>query len=277
MTLAPDTFAFVADLVRRRSAIQLEPGKEYLVESRLLPLARTAGLLDVDSYVRGIRAAPHPTTLEAVVEALTTNETSWFRDALPFRALVDHVVPEMLTATTSGMFAPQLRIWSAACSSGQEPYSIAMALADVLAPSRMKITATDLSDQMLERGRSGRYSQLEINRGLPAPMLVKHFTRAGADWEIAQPLRSAVTFQRHNLLDAPPVGGPFDVVFLRNVLIYFDLATKRDVLRRVQQAMRPGGFLLLGAAETTIGVDDGWERVSVGRSSVYRLAPRRAA
>lgn len=276
MTLAQDTFAWVADVVRRRSAIQLEAGKEYLVESRLLPLARAAGAQDVDAYVRSVRAAAHPAAVDLVVEALTTNETSWFRDAQPFQALADHVVPE-LTAARGPFGAGPLRVWSAACSSGQEPYSIAMALADVVGPSGLRIVATDLSQQMVDRARSGRYSQLEVNRGLPAAMLVKHFTRVGAEWEVAAPLRQAISFQRHNLLDAPPTGGPFDVVFLRNVLIYFDLATKRDVLRRVQQVVRPGGYLLLGAAETTIGVDDGWERVPVGRGSVYRLAARRAA
>lgn len=276
MSLTPETFAWVADVVRRRSAIHLEAGKEYLVESRLLPLARAAGAADVDAYVRSVRAAPHPTTVEAVVEALTTNETSWFRDALPFTALREHVVPELLAAR--GPFgAGPLRIWSAACSSGQEPYSIAMTLAGDLPLTSLRIVATDLSQQMVDRARAGRYSQLEVNRGLPAPMLVAHFTRVGAEWQVAAPLREAITFAKHNLLEAPPVGGPFDVVFLRNVLIYFDLATKRDVLRRVQQVVRPGGYLLLGAAETTIGVDDGWERVPAGRSSVYRLAARRAA
>lgn len=276
MSLSPESFAYVADLVRRRSAIQLDAGKEYLVESRLLPLARVAGLVDVEAYVRALRTAPHPAPIEAVVEALTTNETSWFRDGQPFEALVQHVMPTVL-GDRPGLGGLPVRVWSAACSSGQEPYSIAMALADVLPVQQLRIIATDLSQQMLDRASSGRYTQLEINRGLPVTHLVKHFSRSGAEWQIAAELRSAVTFQRHNLLDAPPAGGPFDVVFLRNVLIYFDLATKRDVLRRVTQVMRPGGFLLLGAAETTIGIDDGWERVAVGRGSVYRLTTRRAA
>ncbi|NTW41286.1 MAG: protein-glutamate O-methyltransferase CheR [Cellulomonadaceae bacterium] len=274
MTLARENFTFVADLVRKRSAIQLEAGKEYLVESRLLPLARTAGTVDVDAYIRGLRATPSPAALEAVVEALTTNETSWFRDAQPFQTLTGHVVPELLG---SRLGTGSLRVWSAACSSGQEPYSIAMTLADLLPAGRLRILATDLNQQVLERARTGRYSQLEVNRGLPAPMLVKHFTRLGVEWEIAPALRSTITFAKHNLLDAPPSGGPFDVVFLRNVLIYFDLATKREVLRRVRQVVRPGGYLLLGAAETTIGIDDDWERVTLGRGSVYRLNARRAA
>ncbi|WP_372594545.1 protein-glutamate O-methyltransferase CheR [Actinotalea sp.] len=273
MTLASETFRWVADLVHSRSAIQLEPGKEYLVESRLTPLARAAGDEDVDAYVRALRARGTVEALRGVVEALTTNETSWFRDAQPFRSLADHIVPELLGPTGT---AP-VRIWSAACSSGQEPYSIAMALADLATAGRLRVVATDLNRQVLDRARSGRYSQLEVNRGLPAPMLVQHFARAGADWEIAPALRTSITFAEHNLLDAPPAGGPFDVVFLRNVLIYFDLATKREVLRRVRRAIRPGGYLLLGAAETTIGIDDEWERVSLGRGSGYRLSTRRAA
>ncbi|GGC01772.1 CheR family methyltransferase [Cellulomonas carbonis] len=274
MSLTTESFTFVADLVRRRSAIQLETGKEYLVESRLLPLARAAAAADVDAYVRALRVMPQPAAMDAVVEALTTNETSWFRDAQPFQALVEHVVPQAREARGG---ATDLRIWSAACSSGQEPYSIAMALADALPGLTPTIVATDLSEEMVRRARAGRYSQLEVNRGLPAAMLVKHFTRVGTEWEISASLRDRVRFERHNLLDLPPAGGPFDVVFLRNVLIYFDLETKRQVLRRVQQVLRPGGFLLLGAAETTIGVDDAWERVPVGRGSVYRSTARRAA
>jgi chemotaxis protein methyltransferase CheR len=274
MTLAPENFAFVADVVRQRSAIQLDVGKEYLVESRLLPIVREKGLSGVDEYIRTLRTRPQPAELERVVEALTTNETSWFRDAAPFVALTQHVVPSLLEGRVAG--AP-LRVWSAACSTGQEAYSVTMALEEAVPGLRLAVTATDISEQVLARGRAGRYTQLEINRGLPAAMLVKHFTRVGTDWEINARLRSMVTFQRHNLLHAPPSGGPFDVVFLRNVLIYFDLATKREVLRRARSVVRPGGYLLLGAAETTLGIDDEWERVPVGRSSVYRHNARRAA
>ncbi len=272
MTLTTDTFTWVSGLVRQRSAIVLEAGKEYLVESRLLPLARAAGSIDVDAYVRGVRQAGSPMALEQVVEALTTNETSWFRDAQPFTTLTRHIVPQLEAERPGGV----VKVWSAACSSGQEAYSVAMALEHLVVARRLEILGTDLNQQMVERARAGRYNQLEINRGLPAPMLVKHFTRHGSDWEVSPTLRAVATFARHNLLDAPP-GGPFDVVFLRNVLIYFDLPTKRDVLRRVRQAIRPGGYLLLGAAETTIGIDDGWERVSHDRGSVYRTASGRAA
>lgn len=271
MTLAADTFAYVADLVRQRSAISLEPGKEYLVESRLAPLARERGM-DVDAYVRALRAQPRESELMGVVEALTTNETSWFRDQTPFVALSQHVVPA-LRAHLGRL--DSLRVWSAACSTGQEPYSIAMVLDGTLdAGTALSITATDLSEQVLARARAGTYTQLEINRGLPAPMLVRHFQRAGAHWQVSDPLRKVITFRRHNLLDPAPAGGPFDVVFLRNVLIYFDLAVKRAVLDRVLRAMRPGGYLVLGAAETTLGVHDGFERVEAGRACLHRAIGR---
>lgn len=277
MSITAESFEYVADLVRRRSAIHLDRGKEYLVESRLLPLARAASAADVDAYVRALRSGRlDGGALDAVVEALTTNETSWFRDGAPFQALSEHVVPAVVAAAgPAAGERPPLRVWSAACSSGQEPYSIAMQLLD--APVDMQILATDLSETMIRRAREGRYSQLEINRGLPAAMLVRHFARRGSDWEVTPALRERITFLRHNLLDPAPAGGPFDVVFLRNVLIYFDLRTKRAVLDRVRRSMAPGGFLFLGAAETTIGIDDTWERVAVGRSSVYRAPARRAA
>ena len=267
MTLTTDSFDFVADLVRRRSAIQLERGKEYLVESRLAPHAREAGL-DVDEYVRRVKAARREADYELVVEALTTNETSWFRDAAPFDALRTHVVPTLVRERGT---VDRLRVWSAACSTGQEPYSIVMTLTDVLPPrTSVEVLATDLSTKVLDRAREGTYSQLEVNRGLPAAMLVRHLRRAGAGWRVSDAMRRPVTFTRHNLLDAAPAGVPFDVVFLRNVLIYFDLATKRSILGRVRRVLRPDGFLLLGAAESTLGLDDAWERLPVDRGSVYR-------
>lgn len=274
MTISNETFTFVADLVHRRSAIRLEPGKEYLVESRILPLARDAGLTSVDAFVNELRTRPTPDRASQVVEALTTNETSWFRDVAPFQALVEHVVPTLREQDVLS----RLRVWSAACSTGQEPYSIAMTLADHPgATPPVEIVATDLNEQVLERARTGAYTQLEVNRGLPAPTLVRHFRRAGAGWQVADELRRRITFRRHNLLEPPPPGGPFDVVFLRNVLIYFDLPTKRAVLERVRGALRPGGYLVLGAAETTIGVHDAYERVVAGRATVYRTPAVRAA
>jgi chemotaxis protein methyltransferase CheR len=269
MTLTATSFDWVRQLVHRESAIVLAPGKEYLVEARLLPIARSMGLPDVGQLVDSVRTRPSPESTRKIVEALTTNETSWFRDGDPFTALTSTVLPSLLSARGP---AERLQIWSAACSSGQEPYTIAMLLEDAMpnASTRVAITATDLSREMVERTRAGRFSQLEVNRGLPAPMLVRHFTRAGNEWQVSPSLRRMVTASECNLAAPLPRMGPFDVVYLRNVLIYFDLPTKQAILRRVRELMRPDGWLFLGAAETTLGVDDSWSRVVLGRTSAYR-------
>ena len=269
MSIAPETFGFVRDLVRRESAIVLSQGKEYLVESRLLPVAREEGLADIEKLVEKVRQQPHGAMSRRLVEALTTNETSWFRDADPFAALRATVVPELAPGRAA---MRRLRIWSAACSSGQEAYSIAMTLLDAPAVAgwAIEIVGTDLSSEMVQRAREGRYSQLEVNRGLPASHLVRYFERDGAAWRVNSQLRSMASFSELNLMRSFLGLGRFDVVFLRNVLIYFDVATKRDILRRVGQVLAPDGYLYLGAAEMTMGVDDAWERVAAGRSSMYR-------
>lgn len=269
MTISATAFTFVRELVREESAIMLEPGKEYLVESRLVPLARQEGHADVDAYVAELASRRNPVALRKVVEALTTNETSWFRDSDPFTALRQSILPELARRRPQR----QLRIWAAACSSGQEPYSILMTVRDTpeLAGWQIDMLATDLSQEMVDRARLGEYSQLEVNRGLPATTLVRHFQRTGLNWRIDPALSAQVQFRQLNLVRPFPALGRFDVVFLRNVLIYFDVATKRDILRRVRQVMAPDGHLFLGAAEMTMGVDDAWERVPAGRSSVYRI------
>jgi chemotaxis protein methyltransferase CheR len=269
MTLTATGFDWVRALVHKESAIVLQPGKEYLVEARLLPIARQLGLSDVGEFVDSVRTRPTADHTRRIVEALTTNETSWFRDGDPFSALTSTVLPSLLAKRNA---TERLQIWSAACSSGQEPYTIAMLLEDALpnAASRVSITATDLSREMVDRTKAGRFSQLEVNRGLPAPMLVRHFTRAGSEWEVAPALRRMVTTSECNLAAPLPRMGPFDVVYLRNVLIYFDLPTKRSILSNVRTLLRPDGWLFLGAAETTLGVDDSWERVVIGRTSAYR-------
>jgi chemotaxis protein methyltransferase CheR len=269
VTISPQAFTFVRELVRAESAIVLETGKEYLVESRLVPLARAAGHPDVDAYVADLSKRRTPAAMKQVVEALTTNETSWFRDSDPFTALRQNVFPALAKTRSNRT----LRIWAGACSSGQEPYSIIMTALDTpeLAGWKIELVATDLSEEMLTRSRKGEYSQLEVNRGLPATTLVRHFERAGLNWRINQSIRDRVEFRSLNLTRPFPPMGRFDIVFLRNVLIYFDLPTKRDVLKRVRQVMAPDGHLFLGAAEMTMGVDDAWERVPAGRSSVYRI------
>ena len=269
MALSAQEFAFVSDLVRRESAIVLGPGKEYLVESRLLPLARRTGAGSVSEYVSAARRQPTPAIHRGIVEALTTNETSWFRDVEPFSAVTESVLPELVASRTGSQ---TLRIWSAACSSGQEPYSLAMVLQDNLPPGwNYQMMATDLSTEMLARAEKGRYSQLEMNRGLPAAMLVRHFERVGTDWQVSAGLRRNITFQAINLAASLPLAAPFDVIFLRNVLIYFDLETKRAVLQRVRKLLRPGGWLFLGSAETTLGLDTDFERIVARRTSAYRL------
>jgi chemotaxis protein methyltransferase CheR len=269
MTLTAQEFAYVRDLVHREAAIVLGPGKEYLVEARLTPLARRFGLASVSEYVA--QAARRLEHTQHIVEALTTNETSWFRDREPFTILANRVLPELAATRPPGQ---PLRLWSAACSSGQEPYTIAMVLRDAIpAGRRYEILCSDISGEMVQRTETGRYSQLEVNRGLPATMLVRHFERVGADWQISPALRQGMSYRRINIAAPLPGLPPFDVIFLRNVLIYFDLPTKRAVLRRVRELLRPGGYLFLGTAETTIGIDAEYERVEAGPTSVYRPVP----
>lgn len=268
MTLSAHEFQFVSSLVRREASIVLEPGKEYLVEARLLPLARKAGLGSVTEFLLRAQGATGRLDRDGIVDALTTNETSWFRDREPFSAMTDMVIPQLVKSRGP---LRSMRVWSAASSSGQEPYTLAILLKENLpAGWTFEILGTDISTEMLARAEGGRYSQLEVNRGLPAPLLVKHFIRVGPEWEVAAPIRKAVTFKRLNLAAPFPAMPAFDVVFLRNVLIYFDVETKRAVLRRIRTLLKPDGWLFLGAAETTMGIDDGFERVVTGRTSAYR-------
>lgn len=269
MTLSTLDFAFVSGLIRREASIVLGPGKEYLVEARLLPLARQAGLASVGEFIAKVQRGGDPTSTRSIVNALTTNETSWFRDREPFSALVDRILPEIVNRRPA---VRKLRCWSAACSSGQEPYSLALTLEQALpADWTYEIVATDIDSDMIARAEAGEFSQVEINRGLPVSLLVKHFERAGAHWRISSALRRKVSFQRLNLTAPLPSLGSFDLILLRNILIYFDVQTKRTVLGNVGRLLAPDGWLLLGAAETTIGIDDRYERVAAGRTSAYRL------
>jgi len=269
MTLTVQEFAFISSLVRREAAIVLEPGKEYLVEARLMPLARQTGAANVSEFVLRAQQRPEPDTQRRIVDALTTNETSFFRDGEPFLAMTGMVLPDLLSRRAS---ARHLRIWSAACSSGQEPYSLAVQLQDALpAGWTYEILATDISTEMLAKAEAGLYTQLEVNRGLPAASLVRHFERVGAHWRVSTQLRRNVSFRRLNLAAPLPPLPAFDVIFLRNVLIYFDVETKRSVLHRVSGALKPDSWLFLGSAETTIGIDDRFDRVVTGRTSTYRL------
>jgi chemotaxis protein methyltransferase CheR len=269
MSLAQSDFNFVAALVRREAAIVLAPGKEYLVEARLIPVARAVGAASVADFLAELQRRPSKDHQRRIIDALTTNETSWYRDREPFAALTDVVLPELVKSRSS---TRKVRLWSAASSSGQEAYSLAITLQEQL-PSgwTYEIMGSDISTEMVKRAEAGEYSQVEVNRGLPATQLVQYFERVGAHWRIVPSLRRNVSFKLMNLTTPLPPMPPFDVIFLRNVLIYFDMATKKTVLRNVGRLLRPDGLLFLGAAETTIGIDDNYERVAAGRTSAYRV------
>jgi len=269
MTLSSADFAFVSALVRREAAIVLAPGKEYLVEARLIPVARQVGAASVGEFLANLQRRPNPADQRRIIDALTTNETSWFRDREPFSALTDVVLPDLVRTRGTNR---NLRLWSAASSSGQEAYSLAITLQENLpAGWAYEIMGSDISTEMIKRAEAAEYSQVEVNRGLPAAQLVQYFERAGAHWRITPALRRNVSFKLMNLTAPLPSMPPFDVIFLRNVLIYFDVATKKSVLRNVARLLRPDGWLFLGAAETTIGIDDNYERVAAGRTSAYRV------
>ena len=265
------SFDYIRALVREKSAIVLEPGKEYLVDARLTPLARRHGLESIAALVAKMRQPSANGLHREVVEAMTTNETSFFRDAHPFDALRTTILPELVRRRS---VTRTLQIWSAASSSGQEIYTIAMTLRDHFPTTRgwtLGLHATDLSDEMVQRTREGCYSALEINRGMPAPMLVKHFDKAGLSWQAKPELRAMISARAMNLIEPWPRLPRMDVIMLRNVLIYFDVETKRRILQRVRETLQPDGYLFLGAAETTFNIDPAFEREQVGRASVYRL------
>jgi chemotaxis protein methyltransferase CheR len=270
MPIAPTQLAYLCDLVYRRSAIVLTAEKEYLVESRLAPVARSAGFESVEALIIALRT-PAGVSLQAlVVEAMTTNETSFFRDHHPFEALRQELLPKLKAARAS---TKSLVIMSAACSTGQEAYSLAMMLQEPaldMAAWRIRILGFDLSEAVLSRARAGVYTQGEVNRGLPAPMLLEHFDRVGSEWQIKKALRDKLEVWQMNLMDPWPAMPRIDLFFMRNVLIYFDVAAKRAVLARARSVLAPDGYLVLGGAETTLNLDERFARVPVGRSTVYR-------
>lgn len=271
-SLSADSLKFLQDFLYRRSAMIIEPGKEYLLEARLGPVAKQEGLDGLDALVKKLRAAVDSPLHTRVVDAMTINETSFFRDVHPFETLRQDIIPTLIKSRAS---TRTIRIWCAAASTGQEPYSIALTIREhfpELATWNVSILATDINQTVLDRAKSGTFKQLEVNRGLPAPMLVKHFERAGVDWRLKESVRDLVTFQKMNLLDRWPIMSGVDVVFIRNVLIYFDVATKRDILKRIRtQLLKSDGLLILGGAETTMNIDDGFESVRVKNTLYYRI------
>ncbi|RLE26376.1 MAG: protein-glutamate O-methyltransferase CheR [Acidobacteria bacterium] len=264
-------FDFVRSLVKQHSSISLDDTKGYLVSSRLLPLARSGGFESVAKLITRLRSRPHGTIHALVLEAVATTETSFFRDFHPYEILRDQVLPDLIRQRRKT--TRMLNIWCGACSSGQEPYSVAMVLRQVIPDIdtwTIQLLASDFSGAMVERARKGVFKQLEVNRGLPAHLLVRYFEQHGASWWVKDEVKRMVTFFQQNLdrewTSVPQV----DLLFLRNVLIYFDVETRRRILRKVRRHLRPDGFLIMGAAETTLSLDDSFKRVQFGRAAFYQ-------
>lgn len=256
-----EEFREICAFVQKNSGIVLSQSKEYLVESRLKPVAEQHGFADTGALVRGLRSAPRAVQL-AVTDAMTTNETFFFRDKTPFILFEEIILPGLVRARRAN---GRLRIWCAAASTGQEPYSLAMLLLkhkNLCNGIKVEIMATDLSPTAIERAREGRYTQFEVQRGLPVDLLVKHFTQDGTQWVISEEVRKMVRFSLLNLLDSYQSIGTVDVIYCRNVLIYFDGETKKLVLSALRKAMRPDGYLVLGAADTVMGSKGEFERAN---------------
>jgi chemotaxis protein methyltransferase CheR len=263
-----EDFDMFAALLKQRSGLVLTKDKAYLLESRLMPVARKWNLKGLDELAGAVRSRKDEALLRDITEAMTTNESSFFRDQKPFDLFRQVVLPRLLETRAAKR---QIRIWSAACSSGQEAYSLSMLLQDEaakLAGWRIEIVGTDISAEMVERARAGVYTQFEVQRGLPIQMLVKHFKQNGDKWQISQQLRQMATFREWNLLQDLGGLGQFDIVFCRNVLIYFDQPTKTKVLESIARIMPPDGVLYLGGAETVLGITDRFRAVE-GQRGIY--------
>ncbi len=254
----------------------LDDGKEYLAEMRLHALASKVGMSSATEIIKTIRLDPAHTLRAKVIEAMTTNETSFYRDSHVFDMISSHILPTLLKNRTNSQV---IRIWSAACSSGQEPYTLAMMLRTVfpaICESRFRITGTDLSSDMIERAKRGQYSQLEVNRGVPVTHIIRHFKRNGLDWFLNDDIRRMVDFRTMNLSRPWPPMPLQDLVLIRNVMIYFDVDTRKRILSQIARVLAPDGFLILGASETPLFTSDVFERVCMGTAAAYRLKPDRA-
>ncbi len=270
--MTPPDYEYLRKLLKDHSGLDLSADKQYLIESRLLPLARKSGLSGISDLVQKMKGGS-ASQVAQVVEAMTTNETFFFRDKVPFDHFRETIMPELLKARS---VRKAIRIWCAAGSTGQEPYSLAMCLKEMaaaLAGWRVEILATDLSQEVLEKSRSGIYSQFEVQRGLPIQLLVKYFKQSGEFWQINADIRAMVQHRQLNLLHDFSQLGTFDVIFCRNVLIYFDQDTKINIFNRLAKAMEPDGFLVLGAAETVVGLTETFKPYAEWRG-LYRPSAR---
>jgi chemotaxis protein methyltransferase CheR len=249
-------FDHLRKLLHRSSGLALDADKAYLAESRLRRIMTRAGIDDLGGLVKQIEGGRKPALMRDVVEAMTTNETFFFRDRLPFEHFKSYILPQLIEARSASR---SIRIWCAACATGQEPYSLAMILdeeAKKLTGWNVEILATDLSRSVVDTAREALYSQFEVQRGLPINYLLRYFHQEGSHWRLSEHVRSRVKFQEFNLLSDPFRFGQFDIVFCRNVLIYFDPETKKQVLHRLANVLAPDGYLVMGAAETVVGLTD---------------------
>ncbi len=271
MTISTNDFQYISKLVLDLSGIVLEPGKEYLVESRIQPLAKKEGLDSIEDLVMQLRSGPQNGLRSKVVDAMTHNETSFFRDIHLFETLKKFIFPDLIKKREA---VRELNIWCGASSSGQEPYTLAMLLRESfpqLQSWKINYISSDISHEMLDRCKKGVFSQLEINRGLPATLMVKYFERHGTEWQIKENLRKMIEFRYLNLSEKWPFMPRMDLVMLRNVLIYFDVDMKKNILNKIQNLLRPDGYLFLGAAETTMNLNASFERMDYKQSGCYRI------
>jgi chemotaxis protein methyltransferase CheR len=265
--IQPENYRFLQERVHAQSGIVLGADKHYLFESRLSPIVRQLGLASINDLCTLIKAADQAHVGRQVVEAMTTNETYFFRDPAHYDAIRNVFLPRLKEERGD---SKKMRFWSAAASTGQEAYSLAMLLLEEpLRDWNIHILGTDFSSQTIERARSGIYQQIEVNRGLPAALLIKHLHRVGVDWQLSDALRRMVTFETIDLRKDMRALGPFDLVFCRNVMIYFDAETKRSILKELHSTLFRGGWLLLGGAETAPGADEWFERQTTGGAIVY--------
>ncbi len=252
MSLSPESFRYIAAEVKQRIGVALADDKAYLVESRLTPVAREYGYSSLNMMAHALKKEPDERVWQSVTDAMTTNETSFFRDHKPFDYVRRHWLPEICERVDASQ---PLRIWCAAASSGQEPYTLSICMEeerDLLKERPVEILATDISTTILAKAQAGRYSQFEVQRGTPIQLLINYFTQDGDDWLVKDQVKQRVQFMEHNLLDGHERFGRFHAIFCRNVLIYFDDAAKQDILQRLYHQLEPGGILVLGSSETIL-------------------------
>ncbi|MBI3805825.1 MAG: protein-glutamate O-methyltransferase CheR [Nitrospirae bacterium] len=268
--VSKESLTFIFSLLQKESGLILDSSKTYLVEARLEPIVAGAGLPSIDALCQHLRTHPGSPLRQSVVDAMATNETSFFRDMIPFEVVKNVILPGLLTTNQKSR---QIRIWSAACATGQEPYSLAMLLCTMktmLEGWKVEILATDLVERVLDRARAGVYSQYEIQRGLPAPYMTRFFEQTDSNWRVKVEVKKWIEFRQLNLLSDFRFLGPFDIIFCRNILIYLDLPLKKAILERMADCLTPNGMLFLGGGETSLGITDIFTRTEVDRAVYYK-------